>query len=321
MRVLVTGGAGFIGRRLTQALLNDDHDVVILDNLWRASADALPDGAVFIHGDIRDRDTVERAVRGCDHVYHLAAQSNVMGAVTDVDYSFTTNVVGTFNVLHCSAQEGVEKVIFASSREVYGDPQYIPVAENHPLAAKNAYGASKVAGEAYCQAFQTTHGLQSSILRLANVYGTGDQGRVIPLWLERAARGERLELYGGEQVLDFVPVSLAVRALMRASRLTRGAPPINVGSGRGVALRELAERIAQLPGAHVRVDVRPARTVEVTRFVARVDQMRAVLGLEPPTDPLAELEAQWEACLRSSDVAATNRAPSLATFPSPSLVP
>lgn len=290
MRVLVTGGAGFIGSHLAHALVALGHDVVVLDNLRRGHRTVVPPAAEFVEGDIRDAATAREAARGCEVVFHLAAQSNVMGAMDDVEYSFTTNVAGTLNVLQAAAEAGARRVIFASSREAYGEPECVPVSENAPLTARNLYGASKVAAEAYCQAWRATAGLDTVVLRFANVYGPGDSGRVLPLWLARAVRGEDLELYGGAQVLDFVHVDIAVQALLAA--MAPGVEgPINVGSGQGTALRDLAARIIGMTSRRSRLVVRPPRGPEVVRFVADVRRMRAVLGVEPPADSLAGLEA------------------------------
>jgi UDP-glucose 4-epimerase len=293
MKVLVTGGAGFIGAHLVVASLAAGDEVVALDNMRRGVRATLPDEARLIEGDIRDRESVALAMRGAQRVYHLAAQSNVLGAMTDTDYSFTSNVVGTYNVLGAARDAGVEQVIFTSSREVYGEVERLPVAEDRPMDPKNAYGASKVAGEVYCRTFQNTYGLDVSVLRLANVYGAGDRDRVIPIWLDRARRGEDLELYGGEQVLDLVTVGLVVAALRRAAEVSLGGRVVNVGSGVGTPLRDLANRIARLPSREVGLRVLPARSIEVTRFVADVARMRDLLGLAPPADPLEGLAALW----------------------------
>lgn len=294
MRILVTGGAGFIGVHLVEALMDAGYDVVVLDNLHRASMRNIPHGAEFIQGDVRNRGVVCRAMEGCARVYHLAAQSSVMGAVADEEYTFTSNVVGTYNVLACASELSVPRVIISSSREVYGEVERLPVAEDHPMVPKNMYGASKVAGEAYCGAFQATYGLEVNILRLANVYGPGDRDRVIPMWLGKAARGERLDLFGGEQVLDFVAVHLVVDALLRAGETSLNGMPVNVGSGVGTLLKDLVTRIQSLAEACVEVSLLPARSIEVTRFVADVGRMRTILGLEPPDDPLIHLPALWK---------------------------
>lgn len=300
MRVLVTGGAGFIGAHLVNHLVAAGDEVVVLDNLRRGVrsklAPAERDGGVrFVEGDLRDRGALLAAMAGTERVYHLAAQSNVLGAVTDVDYSFTTNVVGTYNVLVAARDSGVSRVIFASSREVYGEVDRIPVAEERPMNPKNSYGASKAAGEVYCRTFQNTYGLDVSVLRLANVYGVGDRDRVIPIWLDRAQRGDDLELYGGEQILDLIPVSLVVEALRRAAARELGGQPVNVGSGSGTRLRDLAAQVRALPGVAVGMSILPARAVEVTRFVADITRMKTVLDLQPPAAPLADLPAVWEA--------------------------
>jgi len=293
MKILVTGGAGFIGAHLVAAALAAGDEVVALDNMRRGVRAKLPDEAQFVEGDIRDRDTVALAMRGVQRVYHLAAQSNVLGAVTDTDYSFTSNVVGTYNVLVAARDAGVERVVFTSSREVYGEVERLPVSEDRPMDPKNAYGASKVAGEVYCRTFQNTYGLDVSVLRLANVYGAGDRDRVIPIWLDRARHGEDLEIYGGAQVLDLVTVDLVVAALRRAAEESLGGRVVNVGSGVGTPLRDLADRIARLPSREVGLRVLPARAIEVTRFVADVARMRDLLGLAPPADPLEGLAALW----------------------------
>jgi UDP-glucose 4-epimerase len=291
-KALVTGGAGFIGAHLVARLVAGGSDVVVLDNMRRGSREKLArfirDGRVqLIEGDIRDVGALGGAVRGCDTVYHLAAQSNVMGAVEDGDYSITTNVVGTYNVLRCAAEAGVARVVFTSSREVYGDPGKLPVDEDRPLCPKNAYGASKVAGEAYCRTFASTRGVSVQIVRLANVYGPGDRDRVIPLWLDAAREGKPLHVYGGEQVIDFLWVGTAVDALIHAGE--RGLKrPTNIGSGVGTQILELARRVLEVTGSKSEIVRTAAREIEVAKFIADVRLMRE-LGLEPDRDPLAHL--------------------------------
>ena len=293
MKILVTGGAGFIGSHLVDALVDRGDEVVVLDNFRRGRLEHIERhvdarAITLVAGDIRDERTLASAIEGVELVYHLAAQSNVMGAVTDMDYSFTTNVVGTYNVLKASADAGVRRLVFASSREVYGDSDDIPVREDAPLAAKNPYGASKLAGEAYCRVWHAATGLDCMVLRFANVYGPRDRDRVIPTWLRRAGVGDDLEVYGGRQVLDFIWVRHAVDALLAAAGC-RNDGAVNVGSGEGVPILDLGKRILELKLAGSQLRILPARSVEVVRFVADVGRMRSVLGLEPPSDSLAAL--------------------------------
>jgi UDP-glucose 4-epimerase len=295
VHVVVTGGAGFIGSHLVDALLCRRFvTVMAIDNLHRGRLVNLAhhDGDTrfaFASLDIRDASALDEAFHGADVVYHLAAQSNVMGAVGDPRYSFEANVVGTFNVLEAALRCRVRRVVFASSRETYGEPRQLPVTEDHPLVAKNTYGASKVAAEAYCRTFTNVFGLETAVLRFANVYGPRDFDRVIPIWLGRALDGKPLELYGGDQVIDFVWVDQAVEALIRASTADIVGIPINVASGTGTPIRELAVRILDVTGSRSAIHVNPSRHAEVMRFVADTRRMHTLLGIEPPGDPLEYL--------------------------------
>jgi UDP-glucose 4-epimerase len=211
MRIIVTGGAGFLGQHLIGALAPSDA-IVAIDNLHRVCPGnrVLHRGNVeLIGGDVRDSELLTRVFRGASAVFHLAAKANVMLAAADPEYTYSTNVTGTRKVLAAAAACGVRRVVFTSSREVYGDPDLLPVSEDARLSPKNAYGASKAAAEMYCRQY-SADGLQVAVVRLTNVYGPGDQDRVVPLFIERALAGQPLVLYGGDQVLDLTPVRLVV---------------------------------------------------------------------------------------------------------------
>jgi UDP-glucose 4-epimerase len=294
-RIVVTGGAGFIGSHLVDALLDTDVDeVVVVDNLHRGRLENLAGRQAdprlrFIQADIRDFEAVRSALGRATVVYHLAAQATVMGAARDMDYTFTTNVVGTYNVLRAAAEQGTAKVVFSSSREVYGEPVSLPVDEGHPLLSINSYGSSKVAGEALCRAFTRECSLGTAILRLANVYGPRDIGRVIPLWIEQARSSQEIIVYGGQQIIDFVWVGEVVQALLRAGGAEVALPPINVASGTGTKIGDLARRIAHLADSRGEIRVVPRRTIEVSRFIGSTDRMTQLLGIVPPADPLGQL--------------------------------
>jgi UDP-glucose 4-epimerase len=294
-RIVVTGGAGFIGSHLIDRLLaGGAASVRAVDNFSRGRLENLAHlrhepRFELVECDIRDRTSLSAAFKRASLVYHLAAQSSVVGAVRNADYTFETNVVGTYNVLRAAVDEGVSRVLFASSREVYGEPISLPVLEESPLLPINSYGASKVAGEVFCRAFRREFSLETVILRLANVYGPRDVGRVIPRWLDDAMSGRDLQVFGGKQVIDFIWIGQAVEALVRAGEVDGPVPPINIGSGTGTRIVDLARRIARLVehSGHVRLE--PARPMEVTRFIASVERMRQILRLEPGLDPLDNL--------------------------------
>lgn len=334
MSIVVTGGAGFIGRHLVArlcanraAFAGSDGPIVVVDNLRRGSREALAEGIAsgqihFIEGDIRDTALLAEAMRDAEYVYHLASQSNVMGSEADPDYAFTSNVVGTYNVVQAALAAGARRLVFASSREVYGQPTSLPVAESAPLAPKNAYGASKVAGEMTCRVAAARGGMEVVALRLANVYGPGDSGRVIPLWLEAAARGEDMVVYGGAQVIDFIWVEDAVSALIRAALVPRAVfsaagvahdaneqgffVALNVGTGQGTAIQTLAERVRAAVGSPSAMKIVPPRGAEVEQFVADNTLMRVTLGLRPDA-PLAYLPVMARATQAQQSTEVTAR--------------
>lgn len=289
MNILVTGGAGFIGSHLVRRLIRDRAgSVAVLDNFRRGRIENLADCLADIRLmtlDIRDSAAVLEALRGIDLVYHLAAQSSVIGAEAGPEYTLQTNVQGTWNLLRAAQTQAVRRVVFTSSREVYGDPLQLPVPESAPLRPKNLYGASKVAGEAYCSACGGD-GLETAVLRLANVYGPRDTDRVLPLFVERALQGRPLVLYGGGQVLDFVWIDIVVDALCKVGFGDLIPAPLNIGSGEGVTIADLSRRVLSLTGWRSPVKIDPARQSEVTRFVADVTRSHRVLGLSRPADPL-----------------------------------
>ncbi|HEY6987933.1 MAG TPA: SDR family NAD(P)-dependent oxidoreductase [Bryobacteraceae bacterium] len=291
-RILITGGAGFIGSHLVDRLaLDNSNRLLVIDNLRRGrltNLEAAFGRFEFIQGDVCDRDLLERTMQGVDMVYHLAAQSNVLGAVMDLDYSFRTNVVGTFEVLRAAANAGVRRLVFTSSREVYGEPSSLPVTETAPIQPKNAYGASKAAAEMYCRTFSSAT-FVAVILRLANVFGARDFDRVIPIFVERALRGLPLTLYGGKQILDFIWIDMVIDALVRASNDEIPVGPINIGSGQPTDLPTLANRILSESRSSSELLVVPARDVEVSRFVADTTLMKQLLGIQTPEDLLCQL--------------------------------
>ena len=292
MRILVTGGAGFIGSHLVDRLaLDSTNEASVLDNFFRGRMENLArtkDRIRVVRGDIRNRSLLSEVMAGVDLVYHLAAHSSVLGAAQDLDYSFETNVVGTYEVLRAAASAGVRRLVFSSSREVYGDPASLPVPEDAPASPKNAYGVSKAAGEIYCRLFADA-GLEVVVFRLANVYGPRDRDRVIPLFAEQAFEGKPLTVFGSEKILDFLWIEDLVDVLCRASRSSCPSSPVNIGSGKGTNLSDLAERVSKLTGGSSIVHVTEERKPEVGRFVADVTLARELFDLHCPDDPLEHL--------------------------------
>jgi UDP-glucose 4-epimerase len=293
VNIVVTGGAGFIGSHLVERLARESSEpIVVFDNLSRSPAEEMVRrlGNVVLHlTDIRDRNAVAKAMEGCELLFHLAAQSRVISAEDNLDDSFAANVEGTYNILRAARMAGVRRVVFTSSREVYGDPAHLPVSEGEPLLPKNAYGASKAAGEMLCRMFNRD-GLETVVLRLANAYGSHDKDRVIPIFIEKALRGDTLTLYGGDQIVDFVWVDTVVDALLRAGFGSFIREPVNIASGHGTTIAELSQRILHLTESRSPRVIKPARELEVSSFVADTTRARTLLGIDQPHDPLFHLE-------------------------------
>ena len=314
-RVVVTGGAGFIGSHLVDRLIASGHaQVIVFDDLSRGRLTNLERHAgeprvTFVPGDVRDLEALKSAFAGAGVVYHLAARSLEMGQEEDVHGVFTSNVVGTFNVLTAAAAAGVKRVVFASARDVYGEPIALPVDEDHPLMAITTYGASKAAGELYCRVFRRKFGLQVIVLRLGDVYGPRDVGHAIPLWIERAAAGQDLHVQGGKEIIDFLWVDQAVEALVRGAAVDGSLPPINVASGTGTRILDLARRIVRLAEGRSQIKVLAPDERGVTRFVANVERMRQMLRLEPPLDPLSNLPLLLPTALAAAAAASAGPAP------------
>jgi UDP-glucose 4-epimerase len=302
MHVLVTGGAGFIGSHVVDCLLrHPDCRVTVFDNLRHGAIKNIAQSltgegrCVFVEGDICDPAAVARAMSGVDAVIHLAAQATVMDAVRDPAGTFAANVAGTENVLQAACQPPARRVIFTSSREVYGEAARIPVPETAPLNPKNTYGTTKFEAEKICRQYRQC-GLPVSTFRLANVYGTRDYDRVVALFVGKALRGEPLTIYGGEQILDMVWVEDVARVLVDATlRPDWIGEPLNVGSGVGISIRALADRVLSLVASASRLEVIPARAAEVTRFVADLSTVRRYFDWPVTTAPLPHLPdvVQW----------------------------
>lgn len=285
MMLGITGGLGFIGSHTVEAALNFGHKVVVLDNYRRALNVLESHPQLTVHrGDIRNPADLE-IFSGCDVVINLAAESSVMRCEQDPQYAWETNVGGVANLARLCLEKGIG-LIQASSREVYGEVTQLPVLEEAPYGAKNQYGCTKQEAEILLLGYRQ-QGLSVSILRFSNVTGTKDEGRLLPLWLTAANRGQPLIVYGGTQMIDFVPVKQVVDALLQAATVSN-VGPLNVASGKAVSIKMLAERIQQLHST-IKIEEHPAREAEVTGYQADVTKMVS-LGILPPEDPLCDLE-------------------------------
>jgi UDP-glucose 4-epimerase len=265
-RILVTGGAGFIGSHLTAELLKRKYSVVVFDNLCSGKTANLKEisgktGFEFIEGDIRDESKLEAAFYGVDAVIHLAALIDITASVADPASTNDVNVTGTLNVLREAARCKARRLVFASSTAVYGDSKKLPIDENVIVNPISPYAASKLAGEAYCKAFTGSYNLSTVVLRFFNVYGPRSEKSpycgVITKFLQLANKGETLKIFGdGKQTRDFIHVEDIVEALILAME-TQGVDgeTFNICTGTPTSIIDLARAVQvatkkELPVAH-----------------------------------------------------------------------
>lgn len=296
-RVLVTGGAGFIGSHVVGELLKSEVSrVTIFDNFARGKLSSIsqhlesprceifPDG-----GDIRDVDVLEAAMSEADAVIHLAA----MWLLHSKEYprtAFDVNVQGTFNVLEACVKSGIKRLVYSSSASVYGDAVEVPMTEDHPFNNRNFYGATKIAGEAMCRAFSDRYGLDYVGLRYMNVYGPHqDQAAaytgVIPVLLNKIDRDEPLTVNGdGTQAYDFVSVRDVAKCNVLALKASTSDEFYNVGTGVQTSIRELCDTILKLKGSNLEVHYEPYSEGDIRQFVQNrigsIDKAKRELGFE-----------------------------------------
>lgn len=290
-RVLVIGGAGFIGSHVVDELLREDvEQVIVYDNFARGSRanleEALRDTRtrVFeVGGDILQTDVLNAAMAESTHVIHLAA----LWLLQCYDFprsAFDVNIRGTFNVLEACRDNGIRRLVYSSSASVYGDAVEIPMTEDHPFNNRTFYGATKIAGEAMCRAFNERYGLPYVGLRYMNVYGArqdykGTYIAVIMKILDRLDQGLPPVLYGdGEQAYDFVYVSDVARANVCALRSSASDRFYNIGSGTRTSLRQLTELILDITGSNQSIRFEPAGKTFVTNRIGSTERAERDLG-------------------------------------------
>jgi UDP-glucose 4-epimerase len=259
-RILVTGGAGFIGSHLVEAMVRQGMVVTVLDNFrtgLRENLVDILDDIELVEGSILDNEVVARVMNGQDLVSHQAAQLEITRAIDDPVEDLITNTVGTLNVLKAAVQFGVPKVVMASSAGVYGQAVTIPQYEDsHPTNPNWAYGVSKLATEKYASIFEEADGLRVVPLRYGIVYGSREwYGRVLTIFLKRALEGESLVVFGdGDQIRDFVNVADVVDMNLRCLANDAADNEVfNVSSGQGTTINSLAELVRKVSGRDVEI--------------------------------------------------------------------
>ena len=292
MKILVTGGAGFIGSHIVDAYVLDGYEVAVLDNLATGSKANLHPESIFYHCDITDADEVARCFDDFrpDIVSHHAAQIDVCKALDNPAYDASINIMGSLNILLNAARIGAQRFIFASSGgAVYGEPHFLPITEDHPIAPASPYGISKFAFEQYLRVWHTLHPIKTVILRYANAYGPRQNGQgeagVVAVFAGFLQQNQPCTVFGdGTATRDYVFVSDIVEANRAA--LHRGDNTIiNIGTGQEISTRRVFETVSEAFGyGAVQPLEAPLRAGEVIRSSLSNDRARQVLDWQPKVD-------------------------------------
>ncbi|MFD1422497.1 NAD-dependent epimerase/dehydratase family protein [Laceyella tengchongensis] len=309
MKVLVTGGAGFIGSHIVDQLIARGDQVVIVDNLSSGKESQVNPAAVFYNVDITSPDL--HAVMEQERpevVIHQAAQIHVNTSVDNPSLDANINILGSINLLEGCRKAGVKKVVYASSAAVYGTPAYLPVDERHPIGPLSGYGVSKYTVEHYLSVYHHLYGLNYTVLRYANVYGLRQdprgEGGVISIFIDKVLGREPLTIFGdGEQTRDYIYVEDIARANLSA--IERGdGEVLNVGTGVSTSLNEVVRLFDEIAGVKHEVNYGPDRAGDIKHSYFNNEKVRRVLDWEPRVslrEGLAKTYAYYQEEYRKMD--------------------
>ena len=290
-RVVVTGGAGFVGSNIVRRLLQEGARVVVLDDFYTGTLENLPGDAAdmeIVRGTVTDYEMVRDVVQDAAIVFHEAAR-NIIVSTRNPREDYEVNIGGTLNVLLAAREVGVPRTVYASSASVYGNPRYLPINEDDATNMLSPYAVSKFAGENYCKAFYESYGLSVAAVRYSNVYGTRQRPDnpycgVIAKFFESAMNGEAPRIHGdGEQTRDFTYVDDVVEATLLAGVLSKAEGQVyNVGTGRETTINQLARMIIRVTGAEVEPTYVDRRDIDnIRRRVVNIEKIRRELRWVP----------------------------------------
>ena len=287
-RILVTGGAGFVGSAVTRRLVDAGARVTVLDDLFTGKADAIPTGASFIQGSVTDVPLVNELVADHSLILHLAARNIIASTANPLD-DYATNIGGTLNILMAARASKVDRVVYSSSASVYGNPRTIPINEDDPLWTLSPYAVSKLGGENYCTAFSESYGLRVATVRYSNVYGPGQRpdnpyAGVVSKFLVEAHAGRPITIHGdGEQTRDYTYIDDAVEATLAAAVHPRAEGEVfNVGTGIETSVNRLAASIGEALGVEIDLRHVDRRDIDnIRRRVVNIEKIRRMLRWTP----------------------------------------
>ena len=290
-KVLVTGGAGFIGSNLVKKLLKEGNFVTVIDNFmsgYRSNLEPFP-SVQLIEGDVRDKVDVEKAMKGIEVVFHLAAS---VGNKRSIDHPITDaeiNVLGTLNVLEAARKAGVRKIVASSSAGIFGELKTMPIKEDHPIEPDSPYGCTKLCEEKLCLSYSKLYQMEAVCLRYFNVYGPNQRfdayGNVIPIFVFRMLRNESIIVYGdGNQTRDFVHVNDIVQANINAAEAKGVNGAFNIASGKNISINNLVKMIIKGNKNEVKIEHVAERPGDVRDSLADLSLANRKINYFPLVD-------------------------------------
>lgn len=294
MKILVTGGAGFIGSHICRLLLDEGHTVLVYDNLVNGHLESVDSRALFLEGDLKDSKRLAGALKGVEAVIHMASLALVPESVKKPLLYAENNINGTVILLEAMRESGVKKIVFSSSCTVYGNPEKLPITEDFPISAVSPYGATKVANEAFITSYHHLHGFDVVLLRYFNPYGPGEihepETHAIPNFIKAALAKKPLPLYWNGQIIrDFIYVEDLARAHIAPLKLS-GLHSFNVGTEKGVKVIDVINIISDILGYGLEVEDLGERVGDAPAMYASSKKLNKATGWKAKTNLKQGLE-------------------------------
>lgn len=305
-KILVTGGAGFIGSHIVDRL-SPNNEVIVLDNLFSgllSNLERSKDRITFTKGDILDKKLMKDIVAEVEYVFHLAAHVGNIRSIEDPYFDMDTNIRGTLNMLEACRHSNIKRLVYSSSAAIFGEAKYLPIDEEHPLNPESPYAVSKMAAEKYCYAYYKVHGVPITALRYFNAYGprqdSSDYANAISIFLNRTNKGEPLTIFGdGKQTRDFIFVEdIASANILAATQPAAVGEIINVATGQVNSIEQLVSVIQQVSSKKSPVTYAAARAGEVKHSRANIEKAQRLLGFTSRTTFNEGLLATWQAAAK-----------------------
>ena len=299
MKILITGGAGFIGSNIVKKMLLLGYEPIVLDNLSSGYRENLIPQVHFFEGDVRDQTKLFEAAKGCEVIIHLAASVGNKRSIDHPQTDSEINTIGTLNVLETARTHNINRVVFSSSAGVFGELKTLPIDEDHPQDPDSPYGVSKLAAEKMCLVYNKLYNMKNICLRYFNVYGINQRydayGNVIPIFANKLLKREPLQIFGdGEQTRDFVNVHDVAQANINAALSDEVNGVFNIGSGTQVSINELIQLMEKASGISTEKQYGPTRPGDVRDSLAEISKAHNALRFTPQVELYKGLSEYWD---------------------------